>query len=94
MEGKIVGFMNLAPNGYLDLAFVHPDWIGKGVAARLYERLENYARAEGMPSLDSDASLFARPFFERQGWRILKEQQPVRNGVSLTNFHMEKKLTK
>ncbi|MBO0333623.1 GNAT family N-acetyltransferase [Sneathiella sp. CAU 1612] len=91
-EERLIGFMSLSPNGHLELAFVHPDWIGKGIAARLYKRLEAHARATGMTSLDSDASLLARPFFERQGWHVVKEQQPVRHGVSLTNFRMAKKL--
>jgi putative acetyltransferase len=90
--GKIVGFMSLMKSGHLDLAFVHPDWIGKGVAFRLYETLEAHARATGLTQLNSDASLLARPFFERQGWRVIQEQRPVRNGVELVNFRMEKNL--
>ncbi|MZR31947.1 GNAT family N-acetyltransferase [Sneathiella litorea] len=90
--GKTIGFMSLCPNGYLDLAFVHPDWIGKGVAARLYEVLEAYARTSGITALDSDASLLARPFLARQGWEVIAEQHPVRHGVPLTNFRMKKKL--
>ena len=91
-EGRMVGFMSLSNSGHIEFAFVHPDWIGKGVAARLYERLEAHARAAGMTALDSDASLLARPFFERRDWHVVREQQPVRNGVALTNFRMEKKL--
>lgn len=92
VEGKMAGFMSVTPTGHLDLAFVHPDWIGTGVARALYGPVEQYARQSGLSRLTSDASLLARPFFERQGWQVLREQQPVRNGVVLTNFRMEKKL--
>ena len=36
------------------------------------------------------ASITARPFFERRGWRVVKEQRVERRGVALTNFVMEK----
>ena len=36
------------------------------------------------------ASITARPFFEKRGYRVVKEQQVERHGVLLTNFVMEK----
>ena len=36
------------------------------------------------------ASITARPFFERRGWHVVKEQQVERRGVLLTNFVMER----
>lgn len=89
-EDQIIGFMSLTETGHIEFAFVHPDWIGKGIAGRLYGFVERYALAKGMPALTSDASLFARPLFERHGWRVIKKQQPMRNDVTLTNFRMEK----
>lgn len=88
-DGRIIGFMSLAPNGHLDLAFVHPDWIGKGVAAQLYRHLDAYARQSGLSVLTAEASLLARPFFERRGWQVLAEQMAERNGVALPKFSMK-----
>lgn len=34
------------------------------------------------------ASITARPFFEKRGYRVVKEQQVERQGVFLTNFEM------
>ena len=36
------------------------------------------------------ASITARPFFEKRGYRVIKEQKVERQGVLLTNFVMEK----
>lgn len=92
LNTKLVGFMTLAGNGHIDLAFVAPDLIGKGVARALYERVETEALRLGIRRLDTDASYLARRFFERQGWSVLRQQSVSMGEVSLTNFAMEKHL--
>lgn len=37
------------------------------------------------------ASITARPFFEKRGYRTLRERRVLRYGVPLTNYHMEKR---
>ncbi|WP_413876203.1 GNAT family N-acetyltransferase [Albidovulum sp.] len=66
----IIGFMSLAPSGYLDMAFVLPEVMGKGVADALYAALISRARAEGLGLLTVRASHLARSFFERHGWHL------------------------
>ena len=80
--GVIVGFADLGPDGYLDRLYVHRDWQGRGVASALCDALPA-ARI-------THASITARPFFERRGWHVVKEQQVERRGVLLTNFVMER----
>ena len=36
------------------------------------------------------ASITARPFFEKRGYRVVKEQQVNRQGILLINYVMEK----
>ena len=50
-------------------------------------------RLEGAVQGDvvTHASITARPFFEKRGYRVVKEQQVERNGVFLTNFVMVKR---
>ena len=81
-KGMIIGFADLAEDGYLDRLYVHRDWQGLGVASALCDALPD-ARS-------THASLTARPFFEKRGWRVVKEQQVERRGVRLTNFVMER----
>ena len=87
-----LGFMTLKDDGELDLAFVRPDARGSGIATKLYLALERAASERGLTRLRTEASYPARRFFLKQGWHELAEQQVERDGVSLTNFRMEKRL--
>ena len=92
-DGRLVGFMTLDPvRAYLDLAFVAPDMMGKGVAGPLYAVLESRARAASLTRLSTEASLLAERFFRRQGWQLVTRQVVERNGVSIPNARMEKQL--
>lgn len=92
LNTRLVGFMTLDGYGHIDLAFVAPDLIGKGVARALYERIEAEALRLGIERLDTEASYMARRFFERQGWSVVRQQSVVKGDVSLTNFAMEKRV--
>ncbi|MCV2881363.1 GNAT family N-acetyltransferase [Actibacterium sp. XHP0104] len=89
-SGVIVGFMTLGDDGFLDFAYVAPDWMGRGVAAALYEAIEATARARGIPLLSTEASHLARAFLARRGWQVEARQSVIRNRVALTNFRMNK----
>ncbi len=93
LDTRLVGFMTLDGHGHIDLAFVTPDLIGKGVAKALYERIEAEALRLGIRRLDTDASYLARRCFERQGWSIVRQRSVVKGDVSLSNFVMEKGLS-
>lgn len=85
-DDVIVGFGDIDKTGYLDRVFVHSDYQGKGIATAICNQLE--AAVQG--SIVTHASITARPFFENRGYKVIKEQQVVRQGISLTNFIMEK----
>jgi putative acetyltransferase len=87
-----LGFMNIDDRGYLDLAFVVPEQMGRGVSDMLYAVLESRARARGIGKLTSQASLLAEPFFLRHGWQVVRRQDIEINGVVLRNAWMEKVL--
>ncbi|TCP42970.1 GNAT family N-acetyltransferase [Rhodovulum marinum] len=88
-RGRVIGFMALAGDGHVDLAYVAPDRMGRGVGAALHGAIVEAARAAGLDLLTTEASLIARPFFARHGWRQTARQSVIRNGVALTNFRME-----
>ena len=88
----LAAFMTLTSQGYLDFAYAHPRAAGKGAANAVYQALELFAQQKGLDQLTSDISRVARPFFEKRGWRVVKEQHPERNGEKLTNYKMEKTL--
>ncbi len=91
-EGRLLGFMAMDGQGYLDLAFVLPEVMGAGVSDLLYAVLESRARARGTACLTTQASLLAEPFFARHGWELVRRQEVEINGVVLKNAWMEKPL--
>jgi putative acetyltransferase len=90
--GEVVGFAELEYDGRLDMLYVRKDAVGRGVGRRLYEAVEREARGQGLGWIFTEASITARPFFEQQGFRVVREQMVSRRGVSMTNFVMEKEL--
>lgn len=87
LQGEIVGFADMAEDGYLDRLYVHRNHQGQGIATALCNALEEASQA---PVFTTHASITARPFFEHRGYRVAREQQVRRRGVWLTNFVMEK----
>ena len=90
----VLGFMSWnTGDGDLDQAFVLPEVRGQGVANAIYAVIENRARSRKVARLHTYASHLAKPFFLRQGWAVLGENQVDLSGVHLTNWRMEKALT-
>lgn len=90
LDGRlIIGFGDIDKTGYLDRVFVHKDYQGKGIATTICDCLEKTAQNKVI----THASITARPFFEKRGYKVIKEQQVKRQEVMLTNFVMEKNLS-
>lgn len=82
----IAGFGDIDLTGYLDHLFVHADYQRKGIAAAICDQLEQAVQG----NITTHASITAKPFFEKRGYRVLKEQQVERQGIFLTNYVMVK----
>lgn len=93
-QSQIVGFSSITPQGYLHSMFVHKDFQDRGIATMLLEEIERYAISNGIMRITSEVSLTARPFFEKRGYIVEKEQKRKANQLSLINFWMAKELTK
>jgi putative acetyltransferase len=65
---------------------------GAGIGSRLLSDIETRARALGARRLYTEASLTARPFFQRRGFRVVRENEVERSGVRLRNVIMERTL--
>lgn len=85
-DGIIVGFGDIDETGYLDRLFVHKDYQKRGIATALCDKLELNA----MNKITVHASVTAKVFFEKRGYRIMKKHQAERRGIMLDNFIMEK----
>ena len=91
-QGKIIGFSSVNAEGYLHSMFVHKDQQGKGVATLLLSEVEKIARKYDVHKINVEASITARPFFEKHGYKVVKEQKAKANRLWLTNYVMEKAL--
>ncbi len=83
----IVGFGDIDKSGYLDRLYVHKDYQGQGIATAICNKLEQSVKA---CKIVTHASITAKPFFEKRGYRVIKEQQVIREGIALSNYVMEK----
>ncbi|HHS9709498.1 TPA: GNAT family N-acetyltransferase [Raoultella planticola] len=81
-----VGFIS-AVDRYIDLLFVAPEYGRRGIASALLQEL--FAQIPH-GSLTVDASITAKPFFARHGFRVEEEQQVAVRGETFINYRMEK----
>ena len=86
-NGIIIGFGDIDDKGYLDRLYVHKNYQNIGVATALCDRLEKKYEVE---RITTHASITAKSFFEKRGYRVVKKQFVERNGVRLINYIMER----
>lgn len=85
---RIVGYGALDRGQYVDFLYVHKDYLREGIATRIYRALANESRRLGHARMTADVSITARPFFERQGFKVVRENIRQIAGVEIINFHM------
>ncbi|CAV26701.1 MULTISPECIES: GNAT family N-acetyltransferase [Vibrio] len=90
LDGHIVGYTDLQPNGLIDHFFCHHEYQGKGVGRALMEHVFEIGRFRGVSRYFSEVSITARPFYEHLGFKLVNEQEVEIRGVKLTNYVMEK----
>lgn len=91
-EATIAGFAELEESGHIDCFYSHKDYQRQGIGRQLYEAIEKQAESEGHPHLLVEASITAKPFFERLGFSTLSKQTVSCRGQSFINYKMEKQL--
>lgn len=93
LNNSIVGFCTLDEGRYIDLLFVHKDYQGQKIAFKLYQYVEAEARRLRTDRLTADVSKTAKPFFEKMGFTIVKEQEVILKDVAFINYKMAKVIT-
>lgn len=83
---RIVGFGDLAQDGYLDRLYVHKDFQGCRIASAICDWLEMRC---GGNRIITHASVTARHFFEQRGYKLVTSQQVERKGILLVNYVMQ-----
>ncbi len=91
-NGKVVGFAEFERNGHIDCFYCHHDWIGKGVGLALLKVINKKAVEYKLDKIFAEVSITAKSFFEKNGFKVKREQEVERKGVKLVNFQMEKRI--
>lgn len=87
-QGRILGFGEVTATGYIDRFYVHHVFQGQGIGKFLLHALEKQTEASAYPAA---VSITARPFFENQGYHVLRGNAVTLRGVVFLNHLMEKK---
>ena len=87
-SNRPLGFVSWRNDGYINLIFVRPDVARKSVASHLLAAAE--VALPNIEELHVHASLIARPFFERNGYRVIAEEFVTRADVELKRYAMVK----
>lgn len=91
-DDKLIAFGNIGKTGYLDRLYVHPDYLRKGIASKLVEEIEEYAKKHGSHVINVTSSITSKAFFESKGYAVIEEQINERRGERLLRYLMEKKI--
>ncbi len=86
VDERPVGFITAMGND-IDLLFVAPEYSRQGVASALLDAL--FAQIP-TGTLTVEASITARPCFERHGFVVVAEQEVQARGETFVNYRMEK----
>jgi len=92
--GAEVGFAEAAAYGHIAMLYDDPAVARRGIASSLLAAAEAAARAGGVDGLFTEASLTARPFFQRHGFAVVAPETVARHGQFLRRFRMTKALHK
>ena len=90
IDDVLAGFIDIDSTGHIDMLFVSPDFGHQGVATALLAAAMASAERSGITTLSVEASLTAKPFFEKHGFVVIEEQKPILRGVEMTNFRMHR----
>ena len=92
LAGAPVGFASLKGADLIDLLYVHPTAVRRGVATALCDALERLAGARGAEALKADVSDAAAEFFQKRGYVAMQRNSISLNGEWLANTTMKKTL--
>ena len=89
LEDEVVGFCEYY-DGYIDCFYVHFKYQNCGIGKLLFTHILKLAKNENIDKIKVDASITAKSFFEKFGFKEIKKNLVKRENVELVNFSMEK----
>lgn len=93
IDGQVVGFIEFKFDkevGEIDCFYIQSNYQGKGVGQALFDKVLEVAKLNDIKEIRVFASHIAKPFFAKQGFKVIRENSVVRSNVTLENWLMVK----
>lgn len=87
---KLVGYGQIAPNGYFQSLFVHPNCQHEGIASQMADCLEKMAEENAIGVIFTQLTNPSRLFFANRGYKVMKTNTIEKYGQQFHTFIMRK----
>ena len=85
VDDRLAGFASLKNRSHIDLLYVDPQFQRKGIAKYLLNEL---LRSTAEAKITTHSSITARPFFEKNGFDVVKENRFKLRSIKVSNYKM------
>ena len=89
-DGEIIGFATRYPKDRISLLYCKGDSQRKGFGTILLHKLEEEAKAEGLTSLSTEASLISYGLFLKNDWKIIRKEKIIIKNIIFERYKMNK----
>ena len=89
-EGEIIGFATRYPKRRVSLLYCKGNVQRKGYGTILLHKLEEEAKAEGLTSLSTEASLISYGLFLKNDWKIIRKEKIIIKNIIFERYKMNK----
>lgn len=89
LKDEVVGFCEYS-NEYIDCFYVHFKYQNFGIGKQLLNHIFKIAKNDNIDKIKVDASITAKPFFEKFGFKEVRKNLVKRENVEFVNFRLEK----
>lgn len=90
IDSQIAGFLELDPDGHIDCAYISPRFQRRGIMTQLVQHAVTTCFSFRIQRVYVEASICAKPLFEKLGFQTQCENIVTINGVRLLNYKMQK----
>ena len=89
-DEEIIGFATRYPKNRISLLYCKGDSQRKGFGKILLNKLEEEAKAEGLTSLFTEASLISYGLFLKNDWKIIRKEKIIIKNIIFERYKMDK----
>ena len=90
IDRETIGFGTRYPNNRISLLYCKGDSQRKGFGTILLHKLEEEAKAEGLTSLSTEASLISYGLFLKNDWKIIRKEKIIIKNIIFERYKMNK----